>query len=141
MINLKIRKFIILFVLIISFLFLMLLNNFGNKTPMKISAEDKVELMELLKIEKSSTFLPIQIKRNDLGFGDTTQCYTLKFEISKKEYELNELRYSDIDTTEISLNWKEEKDEETYICYVREWEYNKYRIDLFNKIKELRNKT
>ena len=66
--------------------------------------------------------------------------YILKFEISKEEYNTNNLKYSDIDTTEASLNWKEEKDENTYICYVRENEYNEYRKELFNELKKLKTK-
>ncbi len=47
---------------------------------------------------------------------------------------------NDTDTTEISLNWKEEKDKETYICYIREWEHNEQRKDLFEKLKSLKTK-
>lgn len=96
--------------------------------------------MKVLKIENASTFVPLEIKRGDLGFGDTTLEYILKFEISKEEYEANELKYSDIDTTEISLNWKEEKNENTYICYIREYEYNENRKELFNELKKIYNK-
>ena len=96
--------------IIINFL---ILNGIGSGNLKNISDEDRIELMKVLKIEKSSTFLPIQIKKNDCGFGDTTLCYTLKYEISIEEYEANKLRYSDIDTGEVCLNWKETKDENT----------------------------
>lgn len=116
------------------------LNCINNGNLENISDEDRIELMKVLKIENSSTFLPLEIKKEDFGFGDTTLKYTLKFEISKEEYDTNNLKYSDIDTTEISLNWKEAKDENTYICYVREWEYNEYRKELFNELKKLKTK-
>ena len=45
-----------------------------------------------------------------------------------------------MDTTEISLDWKSPKDDETYICYVREWEYTANQKDLFNELKKLRDK-
>ena len=62
----------------------------------------------------------------------------MKFQISKEDYKSNDLKYKDIDTGEISLNWKEIKDKDTYICYVREWENNEYRKELFEKLKELK---
>lgn len=114
------------------------INNSGKGNLKKISDNDKNSLMKVLKIQKSSTFLPLEIKNVNSGFGDTTLMYILKFEISKEEYNANNLKYSDIDTTEISLNWKEEKDENTYICYVRENEYNEYRKELFDELKKLK---
>ena len=93
--------------------------------------------MKLVDIDNASSFLPISINKDNKGLGDSTQCYTLKFEISIEDYNNSNLNYKDIDTTEISLNWKEQKDEKTYICYVREWEYNGYRKDLFNKLQKL----
>lgn len=133
----KNKIFLLISVIIIIFA---LLNYISEGNLKNISDEDKSKLMEVLKIENSYTFLPIKIKKNDLGFGDITLCYTLKYEISKEEYNTNKLNYSDIDTTQISLNWKESKDENTYICYVREYEYNEYRKVLFNELKRLKNK-
>lgn len=114
------------------------INNSSKGNLKKISDNDKNSLMKVLKIEKSSTFLPLEIKNENSGFGDTTLIYILKFEISKEEYNTNNLKYSDVDTTEVSLNWKEEKDENTYICYVRENEYNEYRKELFNELRKLK---
>ena len=111
-----------------------------HNNKLNMLEEDKQKLMLLLGIENSSSFLPISITKKDMGFGDTTECYILKFEISIKDYNENNLNYKDIDTTEISLNWKEQKDENSYICYVREYEHNEYRKDLFKEIKELKAK-
>lgn len=134
------RNKAILLISIIIIILVVLLNCMSKGNLKYISDEDKNELMKVLKIENASTFVPLEIKRGDLGFGDTTLEYILKFEISKEEYEANELKYSDIDTTEISLNWKEEKNENTYICYIREYEYNENRKELFNELKKIYNK-
>ncbi|HJJ12894.1 MAG TPA: hypothetical protein OIM48_06320 [Clostridiaceae bacterium] len=133
----KKNAIIIILLIIITVLIIVIINK-NNK--INISEQEKQELMLLLGIEKSSSFLPISIYNINLGFGDTSECYVLKFEISIADYNENLLNYNDTDTTEISLNWKEEKDEETYICYIREWEYNEQRKDLFEKLKSLKTK-
>ncbi len=134
------KKIIITIVLIILVIIcvILVIRDINNQT---ISlGEDKQELMDILGIKDAPSFLPISIKTVDLGIGDTSECYIFKFEISIEDYNKNSLNYNDIDTTEISLNWKEKKDEETYICYVREWEYNDNRKELFNELKKLKNK-
>ena len=132
------KKTIILVSLIIVIVIFIILIIGNNKKIKNITEEDKQSLMSMLSIENSLSFLPISISKENMGFGDTSECYTLKFEMSIEDYNANSLNYKDIDTTEISLNWKEKKDEQTYICYVREWEYNEYRRDLFNEFKYLR---
>lgn len=130
--NLRIFLFIIILIV-----FILVIVYFSKSRLINISSEDREDLMELLNINNSSSFLPISINKNDMGFGDTTKCYTLKFEISIEDYNNNNLNYKDSETTEVSQNWKEQKGEKTYICYIQEWEYNEYRIDLFNKFQEL----
>lgn len=132
----KKKSSIILLLVVITILIIVIINN----KKIDISEQGKQELMLLLGIEKSSSFLPISITNVDLGFGDTSECYVLKFEISIVDYNDNLLNYNDTDTTEISLNWKKKKDEETYICYVREWEHNEQRKDLVEKLKSLKAK-
>lgn len=132
------KNVIIIILLIITTVLTIVIINKNNK--INISEQEKQELMLLLGIEKSSSFLPISINNVNLGFGNLSECYVLKFEISIADYNENLLNYSDTDTTEISQNWKEKKDEETYICYVREWEHNEQRKDLFEKLKSLKNK-
>ena len=127
---------IIPIILIIAIFTILIIRDIKNKTEVFVA--NRQELMKVLGINNSETFLPISIKRVSLGFGDTTECYLLKFKISIEDYNKNSLKYEDTDTTEVSLNWKEKKDEKTYICYVREWEYNNYRKELFNKLKELK---
>ena len=128
----------IVIILIIIIFTILIIRDIKNKT--EVFTANREDLMEVLGINNSETFLPISIKRVGLGFGDTTECYLLKFKISIEDYNKNSLNYNDMDTTEISLNWKEKKDKKTYICYVREWEYNDYRKELFNKLKELEGK-
>ena len=129
---------IIAIILILTIFTILIIRDIKNKTEVFVA--NRQELMKVLGINNSETFLPISIKRVSLGFGDTTECYLLKFKISIEDYNKNSLQYKDIDTTEVSLNWKEKKDKKTYICYVREWEYNDYRKELFNKLKELKTK-
>lgn len=132
------KKKLIITMLVLVFVIILIILIMNNNKKMNILEEDKQELMLLLGIENSSTFLPISVSTVNLGFGDTSECYILKFEMSIEDYNANSLNYKDIDTTETSLNWKEKIDDENYICYVREWEYNEYREDLFNKLKELK---
>lgn len=132
------KNVIIIILLIITTVLTIVIINKNNK--INISEQEKQELMLLLGIEKSSSFLPNSINNVNLGFGNLSECYVLKFEISIADYNENLLNYNDTDTTEISLNWKEEKDEETYICYIREWEHNEQRKDLFEKLKSLKTK-
>lgn len=132
------KKKLIITMLVLVFVIILIILIMNNNKKMNILEEDKQELMLLLGIENSSTFLPISVSTVNLGFGDTSECYILKFEMSIEDYNANSLNYKDIDTTETSLNWKEKIDDENYICYVREWEYNEYRKDLFNKLKELK---
>lgn len=130
--NLKIFLFIIILIV-----FILVIAYSRKNILINISSEDREDLMKLLNINNSSSFLPISINKVDLGFGDTTGCYTLKFEISIEDYNNNKLNYNNSETPEVSLKWKEQKDEKTYICYIREWEYNEYRVDLFNELQEL----
>lgn len=133
----KNKVFLFIGIIVIIFAILTILNSIGKENLENISDEDKIKLMKVLKIENSSTFLPIEIKKGISGFGDTNLKYTLKFEISITDYNENNLNYKNKDTTEISLNWKEQKYENTYTCYVREWEYNNHRKELFNELKKL----
>jgi hypothetical protein len=133
----KKNSMIIMLLIMITVLIIVIIN---KNNRINISEQEKQELMLLLGIEKSSSFLPISINNVNLGFGKLSECYVLKFKISIADYNENLLNYNDTDTTEISLNWKEEKDKETYICYIREWEHNEQRKDLFEKLKSLKTK-
>ena len=65
----------------------------------------------------------------------------MKFEISKEEYEANKLTYQDKESIETVYDWKEKKDENTYICYVRDFEWtSEHRKEVFEKLRELYNK-
>ena len=134
----KKNAIIIILLIIITVLIIVIINK-NNK--INISEQEKQELMLLLGMKNLHLFYQFQFPDINLGFGDTSECYVLKFEISIADYNENLLNYSNTDTTEISQNWKEKKDEETYICYVREWEHNEQRKDLFEKLKSLKTKS
>ena len=130
------KIFLLIIGIVISFV-----NDIGKGDLKNISDEDTIELMKVLKIESSSTFLPIKIEKIDCGLGDTTLCYKLIFEISKEEYEANKLKYKDKESVETVYDWKEKKDEKTYICYVRDFEWtSEHRKEVFEKLRELYNK-
>lgn len=134
----KKRAIIILIGLVFVLTFVLMINT-SNRIK-NLSNEDKKELMSVLGIKNALSFSPISINSVNLGFGDTTKCYILKFEISIDDYNDNSLTYQDEDTTELSCNWKEKGNDKTYICYVREWEYTENRKDLFNEICNLNDK-
>lgn len=134
----KKRKIAIILIIFVIILIVLLVNN--NKT-INMSEEDKQELMSILGIENSSSFLPISINQVRLDWKhSSSECYLLKFKISIEDYNKNSLKYKDNDTSEVSLNWKEKKDEQFYICYVREERLNDYRKELYNELRELYTK-
>ena len=134
----KKRVIIILIGLVFVLTFVLMINT-SNRIK-NLSNEDKKELMSVLGIKNASSFSPISINRVDLGIGDATKCYILKFEISIDDYNDNSLTYQDKDTAELTCNWKEKINDKTYICYVREWEYTNNPKDLFNEICNLNHK-
>ncbi len=118
----------IIFVLLIASLLIVYSNsNFMVK---------REKLMELLEIKEAETFNPIYVKYNSDLQGDG-KYYEIKFEISKDDYNKNILEYNEESYYDILIEcqYKETKDENTYICIKRVSEmYNK---DLFEKIREL----
>ncbi len=97
---------------------------------------NRESLMELLEIKEAETFTPINVNLNSDFRGDG-EYYEIKFEISKADYNKNNLEYNEESYYDmlIECKYKEAKDENTYICIRRVSEmYNK---ELFEKIKEL----
>lgn len=113
------KIFIIVSIILLIVIFIII---FGNK-PVKLSDEDKNELMTVLGIEDAPSFEFISINKENLGFGDGTDCYTLKFKLSVEDYNKNNLNYKEGESAELACNFKVKKDDNTYICSVREWEY------------------
>ena len=70
---------IIPIILIIAIFTILIIRDIKNKTEVFVA--NRQELMKVLGINNSETYLPISIKRVSLGFGDTTECYLLKFKI------------------------------------------------------------
>ena len=133
-------KNIIKIVLIISRIILFVTLNiiYDRNNLMFISEENKKDLMEVLKIEDAPSFKPISRNSEFLGFGSGPNCYKLKFEISKDDYEKNNLKYRDmkdeLDIPELDIHYKLKKDDTTYICVVRTSNYNEYTTQLYNAI-------
>lgn len=97
---------------------------------------NRESLMELLEIKEAETFTPINVNLNSDFRGDG-EYYEIKFEISKDDYNKNNLEYNEESYYDmlIECKYKEAKDKNTYICIRRVSEmYNK---ELFEKIKEL----
>ncbi len=92
--------------------------------------------MELLEIKEAETFTPINVKFNSDFRGDG-EYYEIKFEISKDDYNKNNLEYNEESYYDmlIECKYKETKDENTYICIRRVSEM--YNEELFEKIREL----
>ena len=130
------KKIILIFVLII----IILLLNFGysKNNLVFISEENKKELMNVLEIDDAPSFKPISKKTEFLGLGSGPNCYKLKFEISKEDYEKNNLNYKDMkdenDIPEIDIHYKMKKDDNTYICVVRTSNQNEYTTELYSEI-------
>lgn len=89
-----------------------------------LGKEDKEEILSILGIQDAPSFKFLEIKNENLGFGDSTKCYTLRFELSIEDYNKNNLHYYDGDSPATSDNFRIKKDDNTYICAVREWEYH-----------------
>ena len=97
---------------------------------------NRESLMELLEIKEAETFTPINVKFNSDFRGDG-EYYEIKFEISKDDYNKNNLEYNEESYYDmlIECKYKETKDENTYICIRRVSEM--YNEELFEKIREL----
>ena len=97
---------------------------------------NRENLMELLEIKEAETFMPINVKFNNDFRGDG-EYYEIKFEISKDDYNKNNLEYNEESYHDmlIECKYKETKDENTYICIRRVSEM--YNEELFKKIREL----
>lgn len=133
------KKKIIILLSIILFITVLTLRIFFNRNNLIfISEENKKELMSILEIQDATSFKPISKNSEFLGFGSSPNCYKLKFEISKEDYEKNNLNYRDmkdeIDIPEIDIHYKLKKDDTTYICVVRTSDQNDYTKILYNKI-------
>ena len=102
----NIKNKIIVFIIIICVCLICFIGIQIKVNLKHVLQENKQDLMSLLDIKNSSSFYPISIKPVDLGLGDTTGCYELKFEISIDDYNDNSLNYKDGDTQEAVCRWK-----------------------------------
>lgn len=134
------KRSIIIVSVIVVFLLIGVFIIFRPKAVI-LEEEEKKELLSVLDIQDAQSFKFLSIDREDLGFGDNTDCYTLKFELSIEDYHKNNLNYKDGESAELACNFKIKKDNSTYICSVREWEYHtEERKTIYEEIKKLYSK-
>ena len=130
-----------MFISIIIIVFLILLIFQLDNKNIILDEEDKNELLSILEINNAPSFKFISIDKVDFGFGNNTQCYTLNFEISVDDYNKNNLNYQDGESAEVACKYKVMKDEKTYICSEREWEYCvEERKPIYQEILKLNSK-
>lgn len=91
----------------------------------EISEDSKKNLLELLEIEDALSFKFIHRKK--VKYDAPFHCCELKFEISKQDYEENELKYGESYLElEFDCNYIEKEENDIYTCVVR-------RTDQYNK--------
>lgn len=133
----KISLIIILFILIIVGTIIIEVFNENNNLK-DISEETRIEIMKLVGIEESQSFKPIYLKTYIADFRDnSTNGYELKYEISKEDFEKNNLHYekSSIYYALTDASKCEEKDSETFVCHIKRTPlYNKEICEKFKKI-------
>ncbi len=144
--NIKILKRIVLTIIIVPFIVVILwyiwLMYEGSKSDKYSNFTDdiRLELMDAVDIKESNTFKPIYL---DLvcSSPEYYNCYEFKFEISKEEYEKNNLSYGSEDFFE-TLSYglhREEKDDDTYICIVKVTV--NFHKEIFDKLEKIYNET
>ena len=133
----KISLIIILFILIIVGTIIIEVFNENNNLK-DISEETRIEIMKIVGIEESQSFKPIYLKTYIADFRDnSTNGYELKYEISKEDFEKNNLHYekSSIYDALTDASKCEEKDSETFVCHIKRTPlYNKEICEKFKKI-------
>lgn len=94
------------------------MKDFINSHCYDISEDTKKELLELLEIEDAPSFKYIHKKR--VSTYCHFNCYELKFEISKQDYEKNELKYGESwQEIYFACHYIEKESNGTYTCVVR----------------------
>ena len=124
--NVKIIKILLLITIIIPviaiFLFYIWFLYEASKLDKYEFTEDmKKELMIVANINESKSFNPILIQFNDVLGPNYYSNYELKFEISKEDFEKNNLLYNEnqVYSTLTDSSMHEEKDRNTYTCYIK----------------------
>lgn len=135
------KKRNIIIVSVIALLLLIVLFILFRPKIVILEEEDKNEILSVLTIQDAPSFKFLGIETENLGFGDSTKCYTLRFELSIEDYNKNNLHYYDGDSAALSDNFRIKKDDNTYICAVREWEYHtEERKPIYEEIEKLFSK-
>lgn len=121
----KIVKRLLLIVILIPIIIVILFYSWllyeGSKLDHYTFTEEmKKELMQAFRIEESDSFNPMEIRYIDEYGPSYYNAYELKFEISKEDYEKNDLSYGDknLYNSQTDASMCEEKGKK-YICFVK----------------------
>ena len=109
-----------------------------DEINVEVFSQDLIEKFKSVEgITSSDTFKPTHFSFENPYGQEYYSYYQFEYEISKDEYEENNLSYgtdSDFDTLSYGL-FREEKDEDTYLCRAKITKtFNKEKYDAFEKI-------
>ena len=111
-----------------------------DETSVEVFSEDLTnKFMEAMDIENSTTFKPTHFSFEDPSGPEYYSYYDLIFEISKDEYDDNNLSFGTEDNFDI-LSYgmhRDEKDDATYLCHAKITKT--YNSEKYAKLKEIYN--
>lgn len=116
------RRVFLTFIYILSlfafmaFLEILMTNNLGFSTK-----EEKDKIIERMELEYCETVEPIYISHNVFQ----EESYVMKFNISKEEYEKNQLSYTESKSDRVDYNAYTRLNNDTYRCIISASEYDK----------------
>ena len=144
--NLKILKRLLITIIVVPIIVVVLwyawLLYEGSKTDKytKFSEDIKIELMDAVNIKESNSFNPIYLDFVNPYGREFYSYYDFKFEISKDEYDNNNLSYGTEDNFE-TLSYgthREEKDKNTYLCHLKITK--SFNNETYNKLETIYNR-
>lgn len=144
--NLKILKRLLITIIVVPIIVVVLwyawLLYEGSKTDKytKFSEDIKIELMDAVNIKESNSFNPIYLDFVNPYGREFYSYYDFKFEISKDEYDNNNLSYGTEDNFE-TLSYgthREEKDKNTYLCHLKITK--SFNNETYNKLETVYNR-
>lgn len=100
--------------------------------------EEKQKIANILEITNANTFKPINLKYKSTGIGSKDKIIQIRFIISIKEYNSNNLNYENLnygeqEIAEMSYKYKTKLSSEYYECIIAE--SNLVNEELYNKFK------
>ncbi len=116
------RRVFLTFIYILSlFAFMVVLEIFMSYNLKFSTEEEKNKIVERMELEFCETVEPIYISHNVFQ----EESYVMKFNISKEEYEKNQLDYSESKTDKVDYNAHTRLNNDTYRCIISASEYDK----------------